>query len=264
MSWSIKSLATISPWILFLLALAAAFAAWNDYIRTKEQHLLADCYWDVDCGPTKFCARWPAPLSTTHTDRVSRKEGEVMNDGLCYDAGIKSNPFWDPVHEFEAVRIWFDAYLDVGLNGKGRLTPERVREIERQANALPHPNLSSKQIRNAVHSALFTTMGYDLKFDAGESWLVAIPKLRPQAVEIITSTREGFEAAIKANDPDKIVAPIERFWQRNPDFHPMHTGPCYAHGHKWIQTVTDQKNCQVNELKRNLSVLLGIGKPVRN
>jgi len=259
MSWTKKFLTGISPWILLLLFLGAALAAWQNYFRLQGQHLPADCYFEHDCGPDRFCARWPQPLSNTHVD-TSKSQ---LNDGLCYDAGIKSNPFYDP-SQFRTIGIWFDAYLDVGLNGKGRLTPDQVNDIERRANASSHPNLSSKQIRNAVHSALQTTMGYDLKFDAGEPWLVGIPKLRPQAIELITATKEGFEAAIKSNNPDDVAAPIEKFWQHNPDFHPMHTGQCYAHGHKWITTIADQKNCQVDELKRNLSVLLGIGKPRPN
>lgn len=244
--------------LVVFIGILAAVAA---YIGARGgANFEADCYYDSDCSPDRVCARFLPYWTTTHTNRDPDKIGS-LNDGVCFDARIKANPFLHPSAEFPAVGIWFDAYREVGLNGTGRLTMERVKQLEAQASSLPHPNLSSKQVRNAVHSALQVTMGYDLRFDPGEPWLVAIPKLHPQALELIDATKEGFEAAIKANDPDKIVIPIERFWQKNPDFHPMHTGPCYVHGHKWIQTVTDQKNCQVNGLKRILSVLLGVGKP---
>ncbi len=77
------------------------------------------------------------------------------------------------------------------------------------------------------------------------------------ASAIIDAARKGLLEALKTGDDDKVSAPLQEFWSKNPRYIPNHLGRCYPHGHAEIRDMKAAVACQIDVLQRVAIMLIG-------
>src|SRR5262249_11664642 len=172
---------------------------------------------DTFAGPTNEC------IMIGKTSLLEKGPG-LMNDGLCVVTYGKFQT--TPEMMAEVANTWFEAYLKP-IDG----LPDA--DIVQRAESFPLPLIAHESIKRAVHNALDRILGFDIRLNSIELAGISSP-LNPTAAALVSATRDGFTAALRDQNPDKVVEPLETFWREHPDFKPMHSGRCYPHGHKGV------------------------------
>ncbi len=70
------------------------------------------------------------------------------------------------------------------------------------------------------------------------------------------AARRGFIEALHVQNAGAVRGHLLEYWRRNQNYHPLHTGRCYQHGHEEVQTLEDTVACQVETLTRAVESLL--------
>ncbi len=178
------------------------------------------------------------------------------------------------VDVFGAVDAYLVAYRD-GILAR-ELQPTDAMWAKATAAASPLSASADFDVRRLVASLLDDALGFDFvqptsdglehgngdgstvfnKGRAVHGFFRSVPDEATSAA-LIEAVRAGVAAAFEKNDSRYATGPIVGFFSKYPDYHPMHTGRCYPHGHAdYSQTAKTPADCVSDEVRRGAGYLL--------
>jgi hypothetical protein len=215
---------------------------------------LCDCYFDEDCavaGGQEYCNLW-----------MCEAGGKL--DGFCYPGpnphpGGGIEPLDLPLAAASGGYL-FSAF-ELTVQSRDGIPPRAAYELINKANQSRLTVQGHLAVQTIVTNVLDRIVGFDLVYDPHETCGVTgiFPNYRGEYSsalgELLRVTRLAVVEAIRANNPELVVAPIQEFWRMYPDFHPNHSGRCYAHGHP-DYPYSGPAECQIESIKRILKAHL--------
>ena len=165
----------------------------------------------------------------------------------------------------EAVTLYFELYIQiVKKEGAGTPTPEAVKQIN---NILKWPHretadgkplrpvvLQRQPLINLLNNSMERVLGYDFNISPVQEFgNIRLVPSRIQAVALIKATRASLLHAINQQSSHAVRKPLTKFWEKFPNYRPMHTGRCYPHGHPEQRSALE---CQVEGLSRIAKALV--------
>jgi hypothetical protein len=232
-----------------------------------------NCYRDYNCtGETNWCDILDVNCALGKKNHCTCNG---KNDGLCkiWTPTPTPNPFTPqaPAPVIESIDLFFRAYLVPIDQGEGRADGGLLAAAY---SIILTSNLSTTDLHRVVAEALDAVIGFDLVFPAwhvpyadpgqGMGPLVVgnIRGTPPGSAEIVRAAREAMLQAIETRNLNVIEPLLADFWSNHPDYHPMHTGRLYPHGHEGDESLVPLE-AQVQTLRRLVQqVILDDGGPL--
>jgi hypothetical protein len=187
-------------------------------------------------------------------------------------------PKADALSLASALDLYVEAYMVPLTNADGG------RPDFSAFDAAFHTNLGAQNqrmhglLQDAVHRTLDAVVGFDFqnpeaanrkqclrpaRRGAVQPLFGNIRAVAPEAADLVEAAHEGLRNGILTRNLNAVVQPLTDFWTSHPDFHPLHTGRYYDHGHAdYAGTVGTPLNGQIVVLKQSLAELLNDGDPL--
>ncbi len=184
-------------------------------------------------------------------------------------------PEADPASLVLALDLYMEAYMVPVSDGEGR-PDESLFDAAARVNLGAGNRRMHGLLRETVHAALDAVLGFDFVLPrianrrceepasdrgAGRPRPGNVRTTPPEAVAIAEATHTGIRNAILTRNLNAVVEPLTAFWSANPEFHPLHTGRYYLHGHPEYEGTTPLEG-QILVLKQSLGSLLNDGEPL--
>jgi hypothetical protein len=218
-----------------------------------------NCYFDDDCWSWRYCD-YSADCTRVRKDTsdcpASTRASTGSCDGRCV-WGVRRGVAFSGGDLAPHVERYFDVFIQAARTATGQPTTEEILAVDRTA-----PDGCRSDLKRWVLGALEIVLGWDLIIGERDpadpnappidAFLahIADPDATPA---ILMAARDGLAGALRAEDPDRVVGPLEAFWERYPGYLPAHTGRCYPHGHEKYESAIE---CQIAQLRWRVGALL--------
>jgi hypothetical protein len=204
------------------------------------------CYLRCEPAETQMCDHWGSCKV--------REGGPKILDGKCLVFGQGGNIRESLAFEIaKSLEYYFDAYIEAGT-GEGGLPDEGLLSRAQSARLTLREH---REIQALVDHALDLILGFDTIPPSIETPLRQIPSFKgrgyPEAREFLEGVRDSIVKSVLSGDVDSIEAAVSKFWSNNPNFHPLHTGRCYPHGHVEPEYVwKNAADCQTDLVQKSV------------
>jgi hypothetical protein len=109
-------------------------------------------------------------------------------------------------------------------------------------------------IHDVFQEILDATLGFDIDLSSKPNEIGNVKFVPHDAYEFFTLIRKGFIEGLKSENPKIIERYLREFWDKHKDYHPMHTGRYYPHGH--AETIPTPFESQNIVLQQRIEVLV--------
>lgn len=219
-----------------------------------------NCYFDDDCWFWQICDYDADCTKIRKGSSDCRQEpGRASTgscDGVC-TAGWRRGVAFSASEVAGYVERYFDVFIKAARTAPGLPTTRDIVDVDRTV-----ADGCRSDVKRWVFGALEVVLGWDLVIGERDpsnpgaapidAFLAHIADVEATPA-ILLAARDALTSALRAEDADRVVGPIEAFWTRFPNYVPAHTGRCYPHGHDKYETGVD---CHIAQLRWRVRALL--------